>query len=352
MGVAGYAGWRWALLLALLLLLPPAGYTREQTHGVRQLAEPGKLDERLAKAGLTRGSPVFIRVFKQESELELWMQRNGRFERFATYSICYWDGGLGPKLFEGDRQAPEGFYGFGEDQLRWYGRWLRGLDIDYPNAFDRANGRTGTAIYIHGGCNSIGCFAMTDPVIDEIFELAVNALDAGQRRIAVHVFPFRMLKERMAERAESRWIDFWRDLKEGYDSFEEARTPPRLSVCNGAYRVHPGPPGYDGSERLLDGCEAPPELREDRATHWRRPASAGKAGTGRLMTQLTEVRRNPPKLPITYRTAAAVARTARSEIEARGFEILCNPGLPSCRRWIMLKQRQIRAGKAKRKKGS
>jgi murein L,D-transpeptidase YafK len=329
-----------AALCALLLC------ASQPLHAGERTAKPGRLDDRLATAGLARGSPIFIRIFKQESELELWMQRNGRFERFATYSICYWDGVLGPKLLEGDKQAPEGFYLFGEGQLRWYGRWLRGLDIDYPNAFDRANGRTGSAIYIHGGCNSIGCFAMTDPVIDEIFELAVNALDAGQRRVAVHVFPFRMTQAKMAERAESRWIGFWRDLKEGYDHFEEARTPPRVAVCDGEYRTFPGPPGYDGSERLALTCEAPPEPRDDRPTAWGRPPSAGGARHGRLMTLLADVRRNPPKLPASYRTASAVARTAKGEIESRGFDVLCNPGLPSCRRWIMLKQRQIRKGKS------
>ena len=82
--------------------------------------------------------------------------------RFATYPICLWSGRLGPKLREGDRQAPEGFYTVSAEQLNPNSRWHRSFSLGFPNAFDQAHGRTGSFIMVHGGCPSIGCYAMTD----------------------------------------------------------------------------------------------------------------------------------------------------------------------------------------------
>ena len=109
-------------------------------------------DQRLAAKGMRAGSPVMIRIFKAEAQLELWMQKDGRFELFAAYAICYWSGKLGPKLHEGDKQAPEGLYTVGIGQIHHKGRWPRSLNIGYPNAFDRAYARTGSLILVHGGC--------------------------------------------------------------------------------------------------------------------------------------------------------------------------------------------------------
>ena len=124
-----------------------------------------------------------IRIFKAESELELWMQKDDRFELFATYSICKWSGKLGPKQHEGDRQAPEGMYAVGMPQIHRKGRWPRALNIGYPNAFDRAMDRTGSYILVHGGCSSTGCFAMTNQQMEEIYRLSEEALKQGQTHI-------------------------------------------------------------------------------------------------------------------------------------------------------------------------
>jgi hypothetical protein len=183
---------------------------------------------------MTAGSPVMIRIFKQESELELWIVSQGRFELFATYPICFWSGKLGPKLREGDRQAP---YSVSLDQLYEKGRRPRSFDIGFPNAFDRAFARTGSYILVHGGCSSIGCFAMTNPVMDEIYALSERALREGQDRIDVHVFPFRMTETNLAVHAESRWHGFWLNLKEAYDAFERTRVPPRVGICDRRYIV-------------------------------------------------------------------------------------------------------------------
>jgi len=201
---------------------------------------PHRSHEFVAKAqqaGFSPGDPVMIRIFKRESKLELWMRKDDRFELFATYPICFWSGRLGPKEREGDRQAPEGFYSFDREQLRIGGRHPRSINIGFPNAFDRASGRTGSYILLHGGCTSIGCFAMTDPVMDEIYTLAEQALAHGQDRIQVQIFPFRLTEANLAAYANEKWHAFWRNLKEGYDAFEDTHMPPAISVCHSAYVV-------------------------------------------------------------------------------------------------------------------
>ena len=196
-----------------------------------------KLDERLATHHVTRDASIMIRIFKAESELEVWMTTNtGEYALFATYPVCFWSGALGPKLKEGDRQAPEGFYTVTFPQAYREGtRWVVGLDLGFPNSFDKVNARTGSAILIHGDCASIGCFAMTNPVNDEIDKLVLRSIDAGQAYVPIHVFPFRMTSENFNRYDIPQWRDFWRNLKEGYDLFERTRRPPRVSVCDNSY---------------------------------------------------------------------------------------------------------------------
>ena len=168
----------------------PAGAADRAEH--RRLASEGKvlpgtpdltkLDERLAAAHVTRDASITMRIFKAESELEVWMTTNtGEYTLFATYPVCFWSGTLGPKLKEGDRQAPEGFYTITSPQTHREGaRWPVSIDLGYPNSFDKVQQRDGSAILIHGGCASIGCFAMTNPVNDELNKLVSRALNAGQ----------------------------------------------------------------------------------------------------------------------------------------------------------------------------
>jgi murein L,D-transpeptidase YafK len=198
------------------------------------------LDARLQAQGVRLGAPAFIRIFKLESELELWIEKDGRFVRFATYPICLWSGRLGPKLASGDGQAPEGFYTVDKEQLNPNSRWHRAFNLGFPNAFDKDQGRTGAFLMIHGGCSSIGCYAMTNPVIDELWRTVAAALDGGEPRVPVHVFPFRMTEANLAARKTDRWSGFWTDLKSSYDAFERDQIPPVVSVCRGRYVVESG----------------------------------------------------------------------------------------------------------------
>lgn len=212
------------------------------------------LDARLKAKGVALGDPVFLRIFKRESELEIWMKRGERFVLFAAYPICRWSGMLGPKHREGDRQAPEGFYTVDKDALNPNSRMHRSFNLGYPNAFDRAHGRTGSFLMVHGGCTSIGCYAVTDGIVDEIWRLVTAALDKGQARFSVQAFPFRMTAENLALHSGNGNARFWRDLEAGYDAFEKTRTPPSVSVCNGRYQIGPGTDGSDGSTMVETRC--------------------------------------------------------------------------------------------------
>ncbi len=216
----------------------------------------GDLAGRLKAKGAALGAPVFIRIFKREFELELWLLRDGRFQHFATYPVCQWSGTLGPKLAQGDRQAPEGFYLVDEQALNPNSRWHRSFNLGFPNAFDRANGRTGSLIMVHGGCSSIGCFAMTNSVIDEIWRLVTAAFSGGQKRFQVQVFPFRMSEANIELHRGDARLRFWGELKPGYDLFEAGRLPPKVTVCGGKYAFEPGQAPDDGTTPIETKCPA------------------------------------------------------------------------------------------------
>ena len=216
---------------------------RQRAEAIGELPLPGtpnvgQLSERLAEKHMVIGNPIMIRIFKASSELELWMQSGDRYELFATYPICNWSGTLGPKLLEGDKQSPEGIYTVTSHQLHLVGRHPRSLNLGFPNALDQQMHRTGSYILIHGGCSTVGCFAMTNPVIEEIYSLALAALAKGkQEALQVHVYPFRLTEERLTAYASNEWHDFWRNLKDVSDSFERTRLPPHVTICEGRYWV-------------------------------------------------------------------------------------------------------------------
>jgi murein L,D-transpeptidase YafK len=195
------------------------------------------LERDLAALGLHFGDPVFVRIFKHEHELELWMRHGAAYSLFRTYPICTWSGALGPKLRQGDGQSPEGFYAVGPGQLNPNSQYHLAFNLGYPNAYDRALGRTGDFLMVHGNCVSIGCYAMGDAAIEEIYTLLDAGLRAGQKTADVHVFPFRFDHAPRADWRSGTWGGFWGDLEKGFTAFERTRTPPVISVEQNHYRV-------------------------------------------------------------------------------------------------------------------
>ena len=230
-------------VFALSIELKDAGadrIERQRAAASGSLPLPGTpnvaiLRDRLKEQGVTLAAPILIRVFKSESELEIWKEKDGVFVLFSTYPICHWSGTIGPKLRTGDKQAPEGFYTLTRAQLRHTVRHPKALNIGFPNVLDQSLARTGSDILIHGGCSSVGCFAMTNPVMDEIHQITVSAIDSGQQHVPVHVFPFRMTPENMKAHEGSPWANFWANLKQGYDALDAWKRPPTITICDGGY---------------------------------------------------------------------------------------------------------------------
>lgn len=195
------------------------------------------LELALQAKNLNFGDPVFIRAFKEERILELFVENrsSGRFELFRSYPVAAASGTLGPKLAEGDRQVPEGFYSVPPSAMNPNSRFHLAFNIGYPNALDRSLNRSGSAIMIHGDRVSTGCLAMTNEGIDEIYTLCAAAHASGQHAFAVHIFPFRPTHQRMASEQNSKWHAHWANLKEGYDHFEKHQRTPRITAKNGRY---------------------------------------------------------------------------------------------------------------------
>jgi murein L,D-transpeptidase YafK len=233
--------WRYgALILGVIglglsgmLVIQALAQTRFELARERTWPE---LVKALEEKGMRAGAPVFFRIFKESKELEAWVRKDGKFELFNIYPVCNYGGqGIGPKLQQGDGMAPEGFYTVARGQMNPQSKYHLAFNLGYPNAFDRWHKRTGSALMVHGECVSIGCYAITNPCIEEIYTLADAALAGGQRAFSVHVFPFRMTEENMARHKGHRWEEFWGNLKEGYDLFEKRHVPPRARVREGRY---------------------------------------------------------------------------------------------------------------------
>src|SRR5579864_1520758 len=190
----------------------------------------------ISEKNMTKESPILVRLFKEESELEVWKQDNtGHFELLKTYPICRWSGELGPKVKLGDRQAPEGFYKITHGQMNHNSNYYLAINTGFPNTYDRANGRTGEFLMIHGDCSSAGCYAMTDEQIAEIYALARESFFGGQRAFQIQAYPFRMTPLNMAKHRDSPHMAFWKMIKQGYDHFEVSHLEPKVDVCEKRY---------------------------------------------------------------------------------------------------------------------
>jgi murein L,D-transpeptidase YafK len=196
--------------------------------------------EQMDRLDMDRSAPILIRIFKEESTLEVWKEnRTGTFALLKTYPICKFSGKLGPKITEGDRQAPEGFYEVTRDQMNPLSHEYLAFNVGFPNAFDRSLHRTGSLVMVHGGCASIGCYAMTDYEMSEIYALLDEAFASGQDKVQLQAFPFRMTYQNLSRHAQDRNAPFWQMLKAGSDAFLATRQPPNVAVCDLRYVFNP-----------------------------------------------------------------------------------------------------------------
>jgi murein L,D-transpeptidase YafK len=207
--------------------------------GISQKANapvPRKLLAKMKAQGMSLTSPIMLRIFKQENTLEVWKRRNtGRYALLTSYEICKWSGKLGPKYKEGDRQAPEGFYRVNKHQMNPNSQYHLSFNMGFPNAYDRAHGRTGSHLMIHGACSSAGCYSMTDDRVEEIYALARDAFKGGQKAFQIQAYPFRLTAKNMIRHRDHKQFDFWNMLRRGYDHFEITQVPPKVDVCERRY---------------------------------------------------------------------------------------------------------------------
>jgi murein L,D-transpeptidase YafK len=301
-------------LIAWLVLLVGVGGTLAacgglmiDTKALQPIPQP--LLTRIAQIGSTPGAPMMIRIFKQSSELEVWKQsRDGDYRLLKTYSICKWSGDLGPKLKEADYQSPEGFYTITPALMNPNSHYYLAFNTGYPNKFDRAHGRTGSDVMVHGDCKSVGCFAMTDGEIAEIFALARETFKGGNRSFQLEIFPFRMTPEALARYARDPNMPFWQNLRTGYDIFELTHRPPSWDVCNKTYVFDAA--ARDGSP--LDAAAPCPALETDprlvAALATKQKAENAVIATKLAMIDAGEAKADRQAAEIAARDAAAKAR--------------------------------------------
>ena len=190
----------------------------------------------MSEKNTDRNAPILIRAYKKEAEIEVWKRdRKGDYVLLKSYPVCRWSGQLGPKRKEGDRQVPEGFYSVTAGQLNPNSAYWLAFNVGYPNPMERAMGRSGGDIMVHGICSSRGCFAMTDAQIEEIYAVMREAFNAGQKSVQFQSYPFKMTAENLAKFRHDPNMPFWKNLKEGSDHFEVTKREPKLNYCNQRY---------------------------------------------------------------------------------------------------------------------
>lgn len=234
------------LVMALAVTLAACGGLKpgSSTRSVQPLKT--SVIEKMTAMGTDPKQATVIRIFKESSELEVWKRTAaGGYKLFNTYEICAWSGALGPKIAEGDRQSPEGFYNITPALMNPNSNYYLAFNTGFPNKFDRANGRTGSLLMVHGDCSSRGCYSMTDEAIAEIYAIVRESFAGGNAVVQLQIFPFRMTPQNMAKHADSPHFAFWQNIKEGYDRFEIAKSPPAWDVCEKRYTFD-----VDGAQAL------------------------------------------------------------------------------------------------------
>ncbi|MFD1702396.1 hypothetical protein ACFSCV_05190 [Methylopila henanensis] len=316
--------------LAAAAALATAGCQKDEQATTARSVQPLSIQtvSLMQEKGMTKQDPILLRIYKEESKAEVWKKRrsDGRYALLKTYDICRFSGKLGPKIKEGDKQAPEGFYSVGPAQMNPRSSYYLSFNIGFPNKYDQALGRTGQHLMVHGDCLSAGCYAMTDAQMAEIYALAREAFAGGQKSFQVQALPFRMTPENMARRRNNPNIAFWRNLKEGSDHFEVTKAEPRVDACGRKYvfNASAGPLSSMNASAPCPSLTVQPEIARAVAAKKRaddmviaalskahEPAPEYVAQNGRLRRSLDE--------PLTQVAAAAPASApAYAAAEAEG----------------------------------
>ena len=252
---------RIAIVAALCGLLGACQEPLTRSNGRSTAPIPSNVLALMKEKNTDAHKPILIRTFKKEAELEIWKQQaDGQYTLLKTYPMCRWSGQLGPKVKEGDRQVPEGFYTITPGQMNPNSAYYLSFNVGYPNAYDRAHGYSGGSIMVHGACSSAGCFSMTDDQIAEIYAVAREAFGGGQRAIQMQSLPFRMTAENLAKHRFDPNMKFWKDLKEGSDQFEVSKQETKVAICDRRYVFGQAP--ADGRS-VKDGLAACPPMQAD-----------------------------------------------------------------------------------------
>ncbi len=266
----------------------------------------------LQQKNMPKDSPILVRVFKEESELEVWKQdTSGRYALLKVYPICRWSGELGPKKVQGDRQAPEGFYSITPGLMNPNSNYYLAINTGFPNAYDKANNYTGAFLMIHGDCSSAGCYAMTDEQIGEIYSLAREAFLGGQKEFQIQAYPFRMTAANLARHRNNPNMPFWKMLKEGSDHFEVTRLEPKVDVCERRYVFDAQPPSNSTKPLVFTPTGRCPayEVPEEIAG----PALEKQRNDDYQLAQLTK--ENAPTAPIVMGTDGGMNRVFVAKLD-------------------------------------
>ena len=306
------SAWRAAVLAAVLAGQPALATPKDRAP------IPAATLALMAARDTGPAAPILLRAFKKEAELEVWKRaRDGRYVHLKTFPICRWSGQLGPKVRQGDRQAPEGFYAVAPPQMNPNSAYYLSFDIGYPNAYDRAHGGSGSHLMVHGTCSSAGCFAMTDKAVGEIYAMAREAFRGGQAAFQFQSFPFRMSAHNMARHRSDPHIAFWRQLKEGSDRFEATGEEPVVSVSAGRYVFAPS---KDSAREALAAAR--------RAEEEARIAALLADGAAAVRTTYADGGQHPTFTAL-LRQGAHLGEVSRPEALAfAGREVIVTPARP------------------------
>ncbi|MBX9458181.1 MAG: murein L,D-transpeptidase [Rhizobium sp.] len=293
------------------------GCSTEDTLGIEHVSNrvehplPAKMRQKLVKMNLSMSSPIMMRIFKKEAVMEVWKANSqDRYQLIGTYPICAWSGQLGPKKKEGDRQAPEGFYTVTPAQMNPRSGYYLSFDMGYPNKFDRAYGRTGRNLMIHGACSSSGCYSISDAAVLQVYAFARDAFKGGQKNFQIQAFPFRMTAENMAKHRSSEHYEFWKNLKVGYDHFEITHRPPVVDVCGKKYVFN-----------QIGGCDSgtPPALASAYQSYSKTYEMAFNAAAN--------------KLPATWKDTPEFERKAQERVARRMGKL---PNVPNDANYVVV----------------